>query len=300
MYRPPRKIPLKERRSIIFVERGQIDVKDGAFVVIDKNGVRTHIPIGGLACLMLEPGTRISHAAVKLAAQVGCLLVWVGQGAVRLYSVGLPGGARSDRILYQAKLALDDKARLAIVREMYRLRFGAEAPLRRSVEQLRGLEGQRVREEYEKQAERFGVQWRGRRYDPKNWSVADLPNRCLSVATRSLYGIAEAAILAAGYSPAVGFIHTGKPRSFVYDVADLFKFETVVPAAFQVAAQDPTHPEREVRTLCRDMFRKSRLLKRIIPTIDQVMAAGGLEAPPKIKSGQVGPAFVEPNQETEP
>ena len=85
---PPRLIPIKDRASIVFVQRGRLDVIDGAFVLVDRRGVRTHIPVGGLACLMLEPGTRISHAAVALAARVGCLLVWVGEAGVRLYSAG--------------------------------------------------------------------------------------------------------------------------------------------------------------------------------------------------------------------
>jgi CRISPR/Cas system-associated endonuclease Cas1 len=73
---------------------------------------------------MLEPGTRVSHAACALAARVGTLLVWIGEAGVRLYSAGQPGGARSDRLLYQAKLALDDELRLKVVRKMYALRFG--------------------------------------------------------------------------------------------------------------------------------------------------------------------------------
>src|SRR5438045_9612785 len=101
---PPRPIPLKERASIIFMEEGHLDVLDGAFVVVDKNGVRTHIPVGGLAGLMLEPGARISHAAVTLAGRAGTLVVWVGEAGVRLYAAGQPGGARSDRLLYQARL----------------------------------------------------------------------------------------------------------------------------------------------------------------------------------------------------
>jgi CRISP-associated protein Cas1 len=112
-------IMMRERVSLIFIEYGQIDVVDNAFVVIDKNGVRTHIPVGSVACIMLEPGTRVSHAAAALAARVGTLLVWVGEAGVRLYASGQPGGARSDRLLYQAKLALDDTSRLKVVRKMY-------------------------------------------------------------------------------------------------------------------------------------------------------------------------------------
>jgi CRISP-associated protein Cas1 len=198
---PPKPIPLKDRASIACVEKGNIDVLDGAFVVVDKVGVRTHLPIGGLACLMVEPGARISHAAVALAARAGTLIVWVGEAGVRLYAAGHPGGARSDRLLWQAKLALNEEARLKIVRRMFELRFGEVAPERRSIDQLRGIEGARVRRLYELIARQNGVTWRGRNYDPTNFEEGDIPNRCLSAATSCLYGLTEAAILAAGYAP---------------------------------------------------------------------------------------------------
>lgn len=276
---PLRPIPVKDRISVLYVEKGQLDVLDGAFVVVDKNGVRTHLPVGGVACLMLEPGTRVSHAAVVLAARVGCLLVWIGEAGVRLYAAGQPGGARADRLLYQARLALDDGARLRVVRKMYAFRFKEEPPERRSIEQLRGIEGARVRKMYELLARQYGVPWSYRNYDAETWGSGDTANRCLSSATACLYGICEAAILAAGYAPAVGFIHTGKPQSFVYDVADLFKSETVVPVAFRIAARKPADAEREVRLACRDVFRQSKLLERIIPTIEEVLSAGGIEMP---------------------
>ncbi len=287
-------IPIKDRVSVLYVEKGNLDVIDGAFVVVDKTGVRTHIPVGSVVCLMLEPGTRVSHAAVCLASRVGCLLVWIGDGGVRLYASGQPGGARADRLLYQAKLALDDNARLKVVRKMYAMRFKEEPPERRSVEQLRGIEGVRVRKMYELLALQYKVEWKSRNYDYSEWGSGDLPNRCLSSATACIYGICEAAILAAGYAPAVGFIHTGKPQSFVYDIGDIFKFDTVVPIAFKIAAKKPGNPEREVRLACRDIFRQSGLLKRIIPTIEEVLAAGELSIP-KPPDESVVPAI--PNKE---
>lgn len=290
-------IPLKERAALVFVERAQLDVKDGAFVAIDSEGMRIHIPVGGVACLMLEPGARISHAAVTLAAQVGTLITWVGEGGVRLYSAGQPGGARADRLLWQAKIALDDAARLKVVQKMYALRFREDAPARRSVDQLRGIEGQRVRHAYALLAQQHGVNWKQRKYDPGDWDKADIPNRCLSAATACLHGLSEAAVLAAGYAPAIGFLHTGKPRSFVYDVADLYKIDTVVPEAFAIAARaqkgklDMT-PERAVRLACRDVFRKTGLLGKIIPQIEDVLAASGLDKPGAAPEA-LGPAFKE-------
>jgi len=292
---PLKPIPEKDRMSMIFVGMGQIDVRDGAFVVIDEvNGERMHIPVGAVACLLLEPGTRISHAAVKLASLVGTLLIWVGDSGVRLYSAGQPGGARSDKLLYQAQLALDDSLRLKVVRKMFELRFGEPPPSRRSVDQLRGMEGARVRKTYQLLARQYGVKWQGRRYDPSQWSASDVANQCLSAATACLYGITEAAILAAGYAPAIGFLHTGKPQSFVYDIADIVKFETVVPAAFRVAARHPVAPEREVRIACRDAFKQTKLLQRLIPMIEEVLAAGEIAPPPPAPEA-MPPAIPEPD-----
>ena len=128
--------------------------------------------------------------------------------------------------------------------------------------------------------------------------MSDVPNRCLSAATACLYGVTEAAVLAAGYAPALGFLHSGKPLSFVYDIADLFKFETVVSEAFRIAglhvkgrlARDPA---REVRYACRDAFRREKLLARIIPTIEEVLSAGGLDRP-EPPADAVEPAFEDP------
>ncbi|MCI4643531.1 MAG: type I-E CRISPR-associated endonuclease Cas1e [Hyphomonadaceae bacterium] len=291
---PPKPIPLKERAAIVFVERANLDVIDGAFVIVDSEGNRTHLPIGGVACLMLEPGARISHAAVSLAARAGTLVTWVGEAGVRLYSAGQPGGARSDKLLWQARLALDDAARLRIVREMYARRFKEDAPSRRSVDQLRGIEGARVRKLYEILAQQNGVKWTRRQYDRSDWDASDTANRCLSAATACIHGLCEAAVLAAGYAPAIGFLHTGKARSFVYDIADLYKMDTVVPEAFKIAGKAlkgtlDLPAERAVRMACRDRFRQSGLLSKIIPDIESVLAAGDLPKPEE--QGAVRPAF---------
>ncbi|ELY4574815.1 type I-E CRISPR-associated endonuclease Cas1 [Cronobacter turicensis] len=287
---PLNPIPLNDRTSMIFLQYGHLDVLEGAFVLVDKTGVRTHVPVGAIACIMLEPGTRVSHAAIRLASQVGTLLVWVGEAGVRLYASGQPGGARADKLLYQAKLALDETLRLKVVRKMYELRFGEPPPARRSVEQLRGIEGARVRQTYALLAKRYGVKWHGRSYDPKGWEKGDVVNQCISAATSCLYGISEAAILAAGYAPAIGFIHSGKPLSFVYDIADIIKFDAVVPKAFEIAARHPEQPDREVRLACRDIFRSEKLTGKLIPLIETVLAAGEIE-PPQPAADMLPPAI---------
>src|ERR1700722_13669205 len=169
---------------------------------------------------------------------------------------------------------------------MYALRFQEDPPERRSVDQTTWHRG---RETYRLLAQRHGVKWDGRQYDPHEWSTADVVNRCLSAATAALYGVTEAAVLAAGYAPAIGFLHSGKPQSFVYDIADILKFESVVPEAFRVAAavqqgkplggHPVVDPVSEVRRRCRDAFRRTEVLGRLIPLIENVLAAGGLALP---------------------
>lgn len=268
------RIPLRDREPFLHVGRGTIDVEDGAVVLADVNGIRMQIPVGTLACLMIEPGTTITHAAVKACTDEDCLLVWCGEGGTRMYAAGAPGGARSDKLLFQLEVAQHPQRRLRVVKEMFRRRFGDTVPDKRSVDQLRGLEGARVREIYIEMAKTFGVPWKGRQYDPKAWNKGSDINRAISAANACLYGLTESAVLVAGYSPAVGFLHSGRPLSFVYDIADLFKFEVSVPAAFEVVAKSVPDPEGVVRRLLRDRFRNSRLMERIIPTIEEVLDVG--------------------------
>ena len=146
----------------------------------------------------------------------------------------------------------------------------------KSVEQMRGKEAARVKRIYAELSREYGVEWNGRRYDAANWRSADPINRCISSATSCLYGLSEAAILIAGYSPAIGFVHTGRPRSFVYDVADLIKYETAVPVAFKVASEQREDFETHVRHECRDMFARRHTLESLVPLINSIFS--GLEA----------------------
>jgi CRISPR-associated protein Cas1 len=273
-------MPLKSRLAYFWVERGCVEVIDSALVVADKNGIRAQLPIGALAVLMLEPGTTITHAAIKLCAESRTLVIWVGEGGVRLYSAGQEGAANSYKLLRQARLALDETSRLAVARHMYRMRFGERAPSKRSIEQLRGMEGARVRARYQALSETFGVEWQGRDYDRSDWENQDLINRAVSAANSCLYGLCHAAVLMAGYSPAIGFIHTGYSQAFVHDVADLYKMEIAAPLAFQMVAEQREQPIRAVRHELRDRFRSERMLERIIPDIEKVLTAGEPEGRP--------------------
>jgi CRISPR-associated protein Cas1 len=164
---------------------------------------------------------------------------------------------------------------MAVVVRMYEKRFGETVPQGTTLEQIRGREGVRVRSAYQRASRDFGVEWAGRDYDRGDWGAADPVNRALSCAAACLYGLCHCAVVSAGYSPALGFIHTGKLLSFVYDVADLYRVDLIIPVAFEVAALqargDVMNVEREVRVRCREAFRTSKLLDRVVHDIDELM-----------------------------
>ncbi len=270
----PPVMPLRNRITVFSVEYGSVEVDGAALVVTDARGIRAQLPVGVSAVLMLEPGTTITHAAVKLCAENRTLIIWTGEAGVRLYSAGQEGAAHSYRLLRQARLALNPKSRLAVARAMYRMRFYEEPPRKRSIEQLRGMEGARVRAIYRRLAEEHGVDWQGRHYDRADWGSQDPVNRALSAANACLYGVCHAAILIAGYSAALGFIHTGYPLAFVHDLADLYKMELAAPTAFRLAAESEQNLDRRVRHALRDGFRRVKLLERIIPGIETLLDAG--------------------------
>lgn len=261
-----------DRWSYLYLEHGWLDRDAGSITFHEKEG-ETHVPIDQLGVLMLGPGTSITHAAVECLAENNCLVCWVGEAGCRLYAHSTGGTHASFRLLRQARLYWDEAARIGVARRMYAKRFPAPFASEITMAQLRGMEGARVRDCYRACAESTGVQWEGRSYRQNDWNAADPLNRALSSANACLYGLCHAAILSAGYSAAIGFIHTGKLLSFVYDVADFYKTEVTIPMAFQTV-KDGTHDvERRTRLACRDIFFEGRLQERILPDIAEVLDA---------------------------
>lgn len=261
---------VRDRLSYLYIERARLDQDQHALVAWDSDG-QTQIPIAAINVLMLGPGTTITSAAIHNLADNSCLVVWCGEENIRFYAFGTGGTHSAARLLHQAKQAIDPALRLAVCRRMYAIRFEEVPPATHTIEQLRGMEGYRVREAYRKASEETGVEWHGRRYDRKNWSAGDPINQALSAANACLYGICHAAVITAGYSPALGFIHTGTERAFVLDIADLYKVEITIPVAFHTVALSTENVARQARINCRDTFRETKLLERILPDIERVL-----------------------------
>jgi CRISPR-associated protein Cas1 len=285
----------EDRWSHLYLDRGIID-QQGSGLVIHQCSGDSAVPINQLGLLMLGPGTTITHAAMKALAANNCLVAWVGEEGVRLYAHSTGGTFSARRLLAQACLFADEKLRLGVAYRMYQKRFPDEQLADKSIEQVRGMEGQRVRRAYREAAERYKVPWDGRAYDQNDWFKANAVNRALSAANACLYGLCHAAIVSAGYSAAIGFIHTGKLLSFVYDIADLYKTEVTVPLAFRLAAQPAKNLESLVRRECQTAFRDAKLMSRILPDIAEVLSAGDVlgETPDEMEGRAVSLAPGDP------
>lgn len=257
---------VKDRMTFLYLEHCTLERQDGAITVTDENGV-VHIPAAAISVLLLGPGTRVTHRAMELMGDTGVGAVWVGEHGVRYYAHGRPVTTRANLLIRQAELVSNTRKHLDVVRKMYQLRFPDENVAHLTMQQLRGREGSRVRNVYRAYAKETGVAWNGRVYNPDDFSSGDAVNQALSAGHACLYGLAHAVIVALGCAPGLGFIHVGHERSFVYDIADLYKSEITIPIAFQTAAEEPEDLPAIVRRRVRDAMVSARILERMVHDI---------------------------------
>lgn len=261
---------VKDSLSYIYIEHAKIRQHGHSIAIYNQDGI-TPVPCATLNMIMLGPGTDITHAAIKNLVENDCLILWCGEQGVRSYAQGLGRTRSAKNVIYQAILCSSPKFRLLVAKKMYIMRFEDTISFDTSIKQLRGKEGARMRKVYIDNSTRTGVIWKGRSYKRDSWFSTDPINRAISSANSCLYGMCHAAIVALGYSPALGFIHTGKQLSFVYDIADLYKTEITIPLAFDIVSESTKNISKRVRLASREYFRKHKFLKRIVKDIKTVL-----------------------------
>jgi CRISPR-associated protein Cas1 len=263
-------VRVEDRISFLYFERCRINRADNAITVRDDEGT-TYVPSATLSVLMLGPGASITHDAMTMLGECGATVVWVGERGIRMYAFGKPLTHSSVLLQAQARLVSNMRTRLEIARKMYGMRFPGEDVSNLTMGQLRGREGVRVRRVYKEWSEKTGVTWDRRTYNPDDFDDATEINKALSAAHFCLYALAYSAIVAMGCSPGLGFVHTGHERSFVYDIADLYKAEISIPVAFQTAAEKPADIGAETRRKMRDAVFDLSILPRMVRDIKSLL-----------------------------
>lgn len=261
---------IRDRLSFLYLEHCLVNRQDGAITVTDARGT-VHIPAAALGVLLLGPGTNISHRAMELIGDAGTSVVWVGEHGVRYYAHGHPLTHSARLLIRQAELVSNVRTRVAVARQMYQLRFPDEDVSTLTMQQLRGREGSRIRSVYRSASKKTGIPWNRRDYNPENFDDSDAVNMALSAAHACLYGVIHSVIVALGCSPGLGFVHTGHERSFVYDIADLYKAQITIPIAFEIAAEKPEDIGSSTRHKVRDAISGGNILQQAVKDIRQLL-----------------------------
>lgn len=277
------RIPYSDRHGLMWLGRGNLVVEDGVlhFLAAGSPAMAAgdyQIPYQNVALILLEPGTTVSHDALRLMARHGTGLAAVGEDGVRLYTAPPLGSNESALARRQAALWSDQKhGRIDVARRMYAWRMGEILPNVKDIAILRGIEGARMRETYRIVAQQYGITWRYRRYDRGNPGQADLPNQAINHAASAVEAAASIAVAATATIPQLGFIHEDAATAFILDVADLYRDDITLPVAFEAVNNFGKLPEitleRHVRRLAGKRFRGRNLISGMIDRIKELFHA---------------------------
>lgn len=262
------RVPQQDRHGLLWLGRGQLYVYEGTlrfrcagFVDLDPGDYA--IPFQLLTCLVLQPGTSLTHDVLRLCASHGTGIVAVGEGGTRFFASAPAGPNESARARRHARLWANEERRLALARRMYAFRLGEIFP-GADIAVLRGMEGARMKETYKRLAEQYRIAWRGRRYDRDNPDATDLANQAINHVVTAVEATAMVAVAVTGAIPQLGFIHEDPGRSFTLDITDLFRDTVTLPVAFTAAKEAEKHPGEELERIARRMAAKTLRQKRIV------------------------------------
>ena len=263
---------VKDKYPFLYLERGRLEIDDSSVKWIDSDCNVVPIPVSTINTLLLGPGTTVTHEAVKTATAVNCSVSWVGEDSLLFYAAGFLPTADTRNLKLQINLATDNESSLKVARAMFAKRFPDADLDGKSLNSMMGMEGNRVRALYQQKAEEYGVGWKGRQFTPGKFQLSDLTNQVLTSTNAALYGILCSAVHAMGYSPHIGFIHSGSPLPFVYDLADLYKEQLCIDLAFSLSREMAGRYDKHKVS---DAFRKRviaiDLLNQVTTDIDDLM-----------------------------
>jgi len=263
---------VKDKYPFIYLERGRLEIDDSSVKWIDCEANVVRLPIATLNCLLLGPGTSITHEAVKVMAQSNCSLCWVGEDSLLFYASGQTPTADTRNMREQMKLSADPKKSVEVARRMFSKRFPEADLVGKSLKEMMGMEGYRVRALYEQKGQEYGVGWKGRSFTPGKFEMGDTTNQVLTASNAALYGILSSAVHSMGYSPHIGFIHSGSPLPFIYDLADLYKEHLCIDLAFSLTLDMAgQYNKYKVSTAFRERVIKMDLLGNIGLDIEVVL-----------------------------
>ena len=244
---------IKDKYPFIYLERGRLEIDDSSLKWLDSEGHIVRIPVAMINTILLGPGTSLTHEAVKTAAAANCAICWVGEDSLLFYAAGFLPTATTRNLKTQLALASNKRTSLNVARKMFKKRFPDADLDGKPLKVMMAMEGHRVKAMYAEKATTYGVGWKGRQFTPGKFQLSDMTNKIMTAANAALYGILCSAVHAMGYSPHIGFIHSGSPMPFIYDMADLYKEQLTIDLAFKMTREMAGSYDKHMMA---DAFRK--------------------------------------------
>lgn len=262
---------IKDKYPFIYLERGRLEIDDSSIKWIDADAHVVPLPVATLNCILLGPGTSVTHEAVKIATAANCAICWVGEDSLLFYAAGFVPTADTRNLRQQLELAAEPTASLDVARRFFLRRFPDADLQGKTLPQMMGMEGSRVRSLYQAKAEQYQVGWKGRQFVPDKFDLSDVTNQILTASNAALYGILCSAVHSLGYSPHIGFIHSGSPLPFIYDLADLYKEHLCIDLAFGLTKDMAgRYNKHKVSSAFRERALEMDLLGQVAPDIAQL------------------------------
>jgi CRISPR-associated protein Cas1 len=266
---------VKDKYPFLYLERGRLEIDDSSIKWIDADNNVVPLPVATLNALLLGPGTTVTHDAVKTAVSANCSICWVGEDSLLFYAAGFLPTADTRNLKQQIELASDTEKSLEVARRMFVRRFPDAELQGKSLQEMMGMEGYRVRALYQQKAEEYQVGWKGRQFTPGKFELGDVTNQVLTATNAALYGILCSAVHSMGYSPHIGFIHSGSPLPFVYDLADLYKERLCIDLAFSLTRDlAGRYDKHKVSAAFRQRVIEMELLAKVGEDIQEIFGGG--------------------------
>jgi CRISPR-associated protein Cas1 len=263
---------VKDKYPFLYLERGRLEIDDSSIKWIDSEANVVALPVATLNTLLLGPGTTVTHDAIKTAVAANCSVCWVGEDSLLFYAAGFLPTADTRKLKQQLELSADPKKSIEVARRMFARRFPDAELAGKSLKEMMGMEGHRVRTLYQEKAQEYQVGWKGRVFTPGKFDLSDVTNQVMTSANAALYGILCSALHSMGYSPHIGFIHSGSPLPFVYDLADLYKEKLCVDLAFSLTREMAgRYDKHKVLTAFRERLLDMELLVKLPDDITNML-----------------------------
>ncbi|MFT6419908.1 MAG: CRISPR-associated protein Cas1 [Porticoccus sp.] len=263
---------VKDKYPFLYLERGRLEIDDSSVKWIDSEANVVPLPVATLNALLLGPGTTVTHDAIKTATAASCAVCWVGEDSLLFYAAGFLPTADTRNLKQQIELSANPEKSVEVARRMFVRRFPDADLQGKTLKEMMGMEGHRVRALYQTKAEEYQVGWKGRKFAPGKFDLSDIANQVLTASNAALYGILCSAVHSMGYSPHIGFIHSGSPLPFIYDLADLYKEHLCIDLAFALTREMAgRYNKQKVSSAFRERVIDMDLLARLAEDIPDML-----------------------------